>query len=269
MRQIARRMAPEQAMDFKLGSKLYECLAHWKDSYYMLAALEAPEGQVFQEVRTVALWLERIRIAQKATQTPGNRRQTGAPTSAQQDSAKDGLTNRPPTATAEWSKENRNNNRRSQKPQSIRHNGAQGTQPGGTRQPPNMALTKSSKPHRSGQKQSFATLLESWCAAIAAPDVPTSTRTFGTPCYCTVRIMGTTAKALIDTGSVLSIIPTGFLYPLKEKGEDLDSMVTLLEPPRNRNISDVSGNPMKFLMRLDTQLAFQPGGKSVKVQFLI
>ncbi|VDP59108.1 unnamed protein product [Heligmosomoides polygyrus] len=59
MRQIAKRMVPEEATDFQLGSKLYECLAHWKDSYYMLAALEAPEGQVFQEVRTVALRLER------------------------------------------------------------------------------------------------------------------------------------------------------------------------------------------------------------------
>uniref|UniRef100_A0A183GVL9 Zinc finger, CCHC-type, retrotransposon Gag domain protein n=1 Tax=Heligmosomoides polygyrus TaxID=6339 RepID=A0A183GVL9_HELPZ len=134
MRQIARRMAPEQAMDFQLGSKLYECLAHWKDSYYMLAALEAPEGQVFQEVRTVALRLERIRIAQKATQTPGNRRQIGVLTSAHQASSRDGLTNRPPTTT--------------------------NTQPGGTRQP-NSALMKSSKPYSSGQKQSFATLLQS------------------------------------------------------------------------------------------------------------
>ncbi|VDO72666.1 unnamed protein product [Heligmosomoides polygyrus] len=61
VRQIAKRMVPEQAIDFQLGSKLYECLSHWKDSYYMLAALEAPEGQVFKEVRTVALRIEWIR----------------------------------------------------------------------------------------------------------------------------------------------------------------------------------------------------------------
>ncbi|VDP55311.1 unnamed protein product [Heligmosomoides polygyrus] len=220
MRQIAKRMVPEQATDFQLGSKLYECLAHWKDSYYMLAALEAPEGQVFQEVRTVALRLERgiAPLVVLHQVQPDGRAEAGMAIDATDDVT-------------------------------------------------SLSLLDPSRLGQSGQKQSLATLLDSWCAAIAVPGVPT--KPFGKQCHCTIRIMGTTAKALIDTGSVLSIIPTGFLYPLKEKGEDLDSMVTLLGPPRDNSILDVSGNRMKFLMRLDTQVGLQPGGKEAKVQFHI
>lgn len=225
---------------------------------------------MFQEVRTVALRLERVRIAQEAIQSPTeNRRQAGAPSTAYEASSGDSSTSSPPPSTTGWSSRSRNGhrrNRRRHKPQPTRSSNGQATQPGGIR-PLNMAVTEPSRSNRSGQKQSLATLLDSWCAAIAVPGVPT--KPFGKQCHCTIRIMGTTAKALIDTGSVLSIIPTGFLYPLKEKGEDLDSMVTLLGPPRDNSILDVSGNRMKFLMRLDTQVALQPGGKEAKVQFHI
>ncbi|KAL6742446.1 hypothetical protein Aduo_015595 [Ancylostoma duodenale] len=67
VKEIAKRMYPCQEMDFELGRKFYECLSDWLDSYYMLAALDSPEGRVFDEVRKVALRLERTRDARQAS----------------------------------------------------------------------------------------------------------------------------------------------------------------------------------------------------------
>ncbi|EPB78543.1 zinc knuckle [Ancylostoma ceylanicum] len=61
LKEVAKHMHPHQEMDFELARKLYESLSDWPDSYYMLAALDSPEGKVFEEVRKVALCLERTR----------------------------------------------------------------------------------------------------------------------------------------------------------------------------------------------------------------
>ncbi|EYC17922.1 hypothetical protein Y032_0029g1959 [Ancylostoma ceylanicum] len=67
LQKIAKRMSSQTECDFEMGSKLYECLADWKDSYYMLAALDSPDGHVYEEVRKVALRLERTREATSST----------------------------------------------------------------------------------------------------------------------------------------------------------------------------------------------------------
>ncbi|ETN83731.1 hypothetical protein NECAME_17359 [Necator americanus] len=84
MKRIATRMQPDQTMDFELGSKLYECLSDWPDSYHLLAALDAPEGRVFDQVKKVALRLERTREASKLQRSKEWKRQDSRTTSWQQ-----------------------------------------------------------------------------------------------------------------------------------------------------------------------------------------
>lgn len=69
IKEIANSMHPHQEMDFEMGGKLYECLSDWQDSYCTLAALESPEGRVFEEVRKVGLRLERTRDTGQASKS--------------------------------------------------------------------------------------------------------------------------------------------------------------------------------------------------------
>ncbi|KAK6061722.1 hypothetical protein COOONC_00612 [Cooperia oncophora] len=60
---ISRKIHPSSEWDFHLASKLYSCLQHWKDSYHMLAALEAQDGEAYDAVKKVALRLEKTQSA--------------------------------------------------------------------------------------------------------------------------------------------------------------------------------------------------------------
>ncbi|KHJ98547.1 hypothetical protein OESDEN_01460 [Oesophagostomum dentatum] len=61
MESISRKTHPTEEWDFHLGSELCSCLQNWKGSYHMLAALDSPEGKVYDAVKHVALRLEKIR----------------------------------------------------------------------------------------------------------------------------------------------------------------------------------------------------------------
>ncbi|CAJ0590355.1 unnamed protein product [Cylicocyclus nassatus] len=60
MEDLSRRIHPSCEWDFIRGSKLYSCLESWQDSYHMLAALDAPEGKVYEAVKKVARRLEKL-----------------------------------------------------------------------------------------------------------------------------------------------------------------------------------------------------------------
>ncbi|VDL81457.1 unnamed protein product [Nippostrongylus brasiliensis] len=272
LQRIAARMAPGESMDFQLGSKLYDCLSHWRDAYYMLQALEAPKGQVFSEVRRVALCLERIRIAQKALRTARNNHSSGIPSTVplplkdksqpkknlQQQPTGGKAGNRRDDHTTEWRKSHKGSNE-PQKEQMSRAIGSDRHDPKGAAK---------TKPASHDPQQPFSTQLQSWCATLSSPTKWASTKPYGKPYRCKVKLLGSNVDALIDTGSVLSIVSTGFLMRRKNAGVDLDSLVTMLGPAYNTNIRDVSGNLMSFLMMIDTNVTLV-GGKETKVQFHI
>ncbi|KAK6010911.1 hypothetical protein OSTOST_24018, partial [Ostertagia ostertagi] len=60
MEDLSRRIHPSSEMDFIRGSKLYSCLQHWQNSYHMLAALDVPDGNIYTEVKRVAMRLEKL-----------------------------------------------------------------------------------------------------------------------------------------------------------------------------------------------------------------
>ncbi|KAL6724181.1 hypothetical protein Aduo_019092 [Ancylostoma duodenale] len=76
------------------------------------------------------------------------------------------------------------------------------------------------------------------------------------------------AKALIDTGSVISMIPGGLLKRAHHAGSGLDEMVTVMEDDDDVQVHDASGNPMKFLMRTALEIKVQ-GAVRAKTQLYI
>ncbi|VDL70758.1 unnamed protein product [Nippostrongylus brasiliensis] len=79
------------------------------------------------------------------------------------------------------------------------------------------------------------------------------------------NLLGGSNQALLDTGSMISIIPLGVLVKAKRRGFDIDS----LEPIDKKEIEpvfDASNNPMTFLgaVRIKVQLV---GGPCAAVAF--
>ncbi|VDO74009.1 unnamed protein product [Heligmosomoides polygyrus] len=69
----------------------------------------------------------------------------------------------------------------------------------------------------------------------------------GKQCYREIELLGQTAEALVDTGSVVSIIRTVMLNKAKDRGTDIDGIVVEAGDPNKHRVCDASGNPMKFL----------------------
>ncbi|KAK6029636.1 hypothetical protein OSTOST_04251 [Ostertagia ostertagi] len=236
LQSIANRMAPKQCLDFQMGSKLYECLAHWSDSYHMLAALDAPEGRIFEEVRKVALRLERTR---KPVQLE-RRKQWSGHREKGEDMPAAGQSHR------ECPQQNESSAFKSRK------------------NPTRPSVLPTSRPEQRPNRSSFSTKLKSWCYKIGQRR-STVTKAYGEPCYCNIGVFGFETRALIDTGSVVSIIPVGLLKLAQERGVDMDRMVTMLGEPNQNQVLDASGNPMKFLMRIAVEIEVK-GAKRAKVQ---
>ncbi|KAK6017926.1 hypothetical protein OSTOST_16543 [Ostertagia ostertagi] len=68
--------------------------------------------------------------------------------------------------------------------------------------------------------------------------------------------------AMIDTGSVVSIVPLGLLLEAKEKKIDLDSLVTIMGDGNSQRVVDASGNAMSFLMLIATEVNVQGAGQA-------
>ncbi|EYC38184.1 hypothetical protein Y032_0736g1942 [Ancylostoma ceylanicum] len=73
-------------------------------------------------------------------------------------------------------------------------------------------------------------------------------------------------KALIDTGSVISVIPVGVVEKVQRSGVDLDSMATMMGDGEEAQVYNASGDPMEFLMRIATDVKVCGAG-SATAQF--
>ncbi|KAL6742447.1 hypothetical protein Aduo_015596 [Ancylostoma duodenale] len=69
-------------------------------------------------------------------------------------------------------------------------------------------------------------------------------------------------KALLDTGSVISVIPVGFLKKAQSAGVNLDSMVTMMGDGKEAQAYNASGDPTKFLMRIATKVRICGAGSA-------
>ncbi|RCN48228.1 zinc knuckle [Ancylostoma caninum] len=268
IKEIAKRMYPCQEMDFELGRKLYECLLDWPDSYYMLAALDSPEGRVFDEVRKVALRLERTRDARHVSELetrPGKGlREGGGDISHrnQKDVSKDSdvgaLCFECGEAGHFW---RRCPKRCAADVASVRKAGKSSFL--------RKSKTKEKVENETDKRPvqgSFSTHLKSWCCKVERSKRRAPTEAYGRPCYCDVIVFGMKTKALIDTGSVISVTPVGFLKKAQRAGVDLDRMVTIMGDGKEAQVCNASGDPMEFLMRIATEVRVCGAG-SATAQF--
>ncbi|KAK5979129.1 hypothetical protein GCK32_020207, partial [Trichostrongylus colubriformis] len=83
------------------------------------------------------------------------------------------------------------------------------------------------------------------------------TAAYGKPYIYDIEIFGILAKAMIDTGSVISIVPMGLLKRAQREGADLDKSVTVMNSTDNRPIFDASGNAMSFLKLIAANVRIQ------------
>ncbi|EYB92168.1 hypothetical protein Y032_0197g1577 [Ancylostoma ceylanicum] len=76
------------------------------------------------------------------------------------------------------------------------------------------------------------------------------------------------AKALIDTGSMITIILLGLLKMARDKGVDLDKWVTMMDDGADTQVDDASRNLMSFLMVIASAIQVEDGD-TAKVQMHI
>ncbi|EYC41411.1 hypothetical protein Y032_0569g65 [Ancylostoma ceylanicum] len=81
------------------------------------------------------------------------------------------------------------------------------------------------------------------------------------------NLLGSRTSAILDTGSMISIIPVGILAQAKRKGFDVDSL-KVIDDEEMEFVYDASGNRMDFLGAVKIPVALE-GGKSSVVAFHI
>ncbi|RCN27353.1 hypothetical protein ANCCAN_26913 [Ancylostoma caninum] len=271
LRKIAKRMSPNSDCDFEMGSKLYECLSHWKDSYYMLAALDSPDGTVFDEVCKVAQRLERTQEPTTSTATKTWKPQFGRGKEEQRNVQPNQQVVESQQAPQKKAATGEGPRRRGfpQQPRGQPQTTRQRDQPKTAEKHASKAnAKKDSSTQPKPTRNTFSTHLKSWCCKIKRVRSAKPNSAYGGPCLCNIEIFGIKAKALIDTGSVITIIPLGLLKRAMEQGADLDNMVTMMGNGSDSQVYDASGNPMSFLMLIAATVSVEGAG-TARVQMHI
>ncbi|KAK6011348.1 zinc knuckle [Ostertagia ostertagi] len=262
MESISREIHSDGDRDFLLGSKLHTCLSDWNDSYHMLTALEAPHGMVYQSVRNAALRLERGREAVR-TKLQSHRYQR----QDQIDRAKHSGHGKAENGEVVSVDGANGKNVPTRKTKCFKC-GEMGHY---ARNCPN-ANAQVSPPHSNRQKRksyeekpvgSFSAHLEKWCGAVVNENnKEVMTEAYGKPLICRVQMLGMTVDAMVDTGSVVSIVPLGVLLEAKNRRIDLDQLVTIMGDGNSQRVMDASGNTMSFLMLIATEVNVQGAGQA-------
>ncbi|KAL6730721.1 hypothetical protein Aduo_001670 [Ancylostoma duodenale] len=106
--------------------------------------------------------------------------------------------------------------------------------------------------------------IDGWCRTVQGGASPSDSqpRAVGQPCVCNVEIFGVATKALIDTGSVISIVPVGLLKIARQHGVNFEDEAKKVGNGNGRTLIDASGNPMSFLAELVADVRVQEAGKA-------
>ncbi|RCN45604.1 hypothetical protein ANCCAN_08440 [Ancylostoma caninum] len=273
MEKLSRKLHAEDDRDFLLGSKLHQCLSHWKDSYHLLTELDRHEGEIYQAVKKAALRLERTQQTQSKEQSDARR--VFSDRTSKPWRKKEKFESRIELQNSNKGKEP--SNRRCFKCNELGHYASKcrklvnkGGDGNATAQKPSGSLQ--ARDRRTVDKSrggSFSTHVKGWCYGIRNDTSgTTTTEAYGKPYICDVNIMNVKAKAMIDTGSIISILPLGLLKLALENGSPLDDLVTMLGDGDSRKIVDASGNEMSFLMLVATDVQVLGAGLA-RVQFHI
>ncbi|VDL69430.1 unnamed protein product [Nippostrongylus brasiliensis] len=249
MEDISRKIHPSDSWDFHLASKLYSALQHWRDSYHMLAALDTHEGKAYQAVKKVALRLEKTyAMKYEKADFSGKPNNFGKSTRVENANPLD-----------------RKGKFRCNNCGKHGHFAADcrsKTFPrkevaGENRKAPNRNSTSGNKPSRA-----LSTFVDEYCGMVSQGIRPAQSENVvtGKPTLCDVSIFGMKVKALIDTGSVVSIVPTTLLKQAKDRGFDLDKEAEIVENDQKSRVFDASGNLMSFLAVINAEVRIHGAG---------
>ncbi|KAK6056970.1 zinc knuckle [Cooperia oncophora] len=84
-----------------------------------------------------------------------------------------------------------------------------------------------------------------------------------------VKVLGRDRKALLDTGSEVSILPSRVLKEAMSDGIDIDAVVKEIPVPKSLKITDASGRVMNFLTAVDIDVADKSDNKHSLVRMLV
>ncbi|CAJ0595176.1 unnamed protein product [Cylicocyclus nassatus] len=262
MEDLSRRIHPSCEWDFIRGSKLYSCLESWQDSYHMLAALDSPEGQVYEAVKKVARRLEKLQDGAVRHPSDSNVRakRVNAYVKPQVEARYpagpskplvSGATNKAPVKCFTCGEVGHISSRCDKRNQSTANRFPQGRG------------MRCIQPHSSAVGGiTLADDVEGWCKTVQAnhAKVDASPKAIGEPCLCEVEVFGLNTKALIDTGSVVSIVPVGFLKLARQQGVDFNTQAKRVVDSKQRKLVDASGNLMSFLGELVAKISIHGNG---------
>ncbi|VDP27927.1 unnamed protein product [Heligmosomoides polygyrus] len=117
------------------------------------------------------------------------------------------------------------------------------------------------------EPESFTISLKRWaCRAIGLR--PNESDLVGEQTLVDIQLLGMKKKALLDTGSQVSIMPLRILEEALDSGFDLDREVEEIKLEGQRPIYDASGNPMRFkgAIRLNAEV---PPGRKRKIALFV
>uniref|UniRef100_A0A7I4XWQ3 CCHC-type domain-containing protein n=1 Tax=Haemonchus contortus TaxID=6289 RepID=A0A7I4XWQ3_HAECO len=228
----------------------------------MLAALDASEGTVYAEVKRVAMRLEKLQG--NADYIPSShpvrfqkkfidRKSVDSQNSMEL--RRDGETSQPFVKCYKCGKKGHATAdcRLREKPTNTGHrdngNG------GGFNRARNCAAVGSS----------LVTELDRWCNSVQerGQRLEPQPQAMGKPSTCEnleMEIFGIKAKALVDTGSVISIVSVGLLKRARERGADLDAKACIVGDGRQRKLFDASGDSMSFLSEIIAEVSVKGAG---------
>ncbi|KAK6031026.1 zinc knuckle [Ostertagia ostertagi] len=92
---------------------------------------------------------------------------------------------------------------------------------------------------------------------------------FGKRSTIEVTILGKDRKALLDTGSQISILPSIVLQEAMDDGIDIDAVVKEIALPKSLKITDASGKAMKFLTAVEVDVVNRSDNKLNRVRMLV
>ncbi|KAK6026331.1 zinc knuckle, partial [Ostertagia ostertagi] len=104
------------------------------------------------------------------------------------------------------------------------------------------------------------------CMGVAVKESPTETGDLiGQRITVPLEVKGERCEALVDTGSMISIVPVGLLARIQDKGFDVDSW-TMIPKSELRPVFDASNNRMNFLAAVYIKVTVA-GGEAQEVAF--
>ncbi|KAK6014146.1 zinc knuckle, partial [Ostertagia ostertagi] len=246
LEQLTRQAYPEldeRTLAVERAHLLYDQLVHWRDSYYLLEALEC-EQDAYEKLKEVAKRIERrnLTLKQAKEHDPGEKRVH-------------------PKSSPEDQQEHNRKGTRSKTTVCYKchDEGHMARDCGKIKTPAKQGSSLSNKLRGDRSVTAKVHSLDStkWPKEELSP-------LFGKKMAVELEILGVKARGLLDTGSEISIIPGDVLLRAKQAGCDIDKLLVEHEIDRSKRVYDASGGAMQFVTVVEVPIHDCSSGRQVR-----